>query len=82
MVTLRGAESAAFTQVMEVTQTRAERGRTGRTREVMPQERGKETGARRRRKGGRVGGTLDFSPRRHADLNGGLAPNGFASCAR
>lgn len=32
--------------------------------------------------GGWVGGTLDFSPRRHADLNGGLAPNDFASCAR
>lgn len=31
---------------------------------------------------GWVRGTLDFSPRRHADLNGGLAPNDFASCAR
>lgn len=32
--------------------------------------------------GGRVGGTLDFPPHRHAGLNGGLAPNDFASCAR
>lgn len=48
---MRGAESAAFTQVMEVTQTRAERGWTGRAREVMPRERRKETGAGRRRKG-------------------------------
>lgn len=48
MVTLRGAEFAAFTQVM---QTRAERGWRGRTREVIPQERRKETGAERRRKG-------------------------------
>lgn len=42
----------------------------------------------------RVRGALDFPPRRHADLNGGLAPgagalrpppakrNEFASCAR
>lgn len=51
MVTLRGAESAAFTQVMEVTRTWAERRWTGRTREVMPQERRKETGVGRRRKG-------------------------------
>lgn len=79
MVTLRGAESAAFNG-----------GKVDPRRAWVDGENegGDATGAKEgdwggeAEEGGRVGGTLDFSPRRHADLNGGLAPNGFASCAR
>ena len=60
MATLRAAESAAFTQVMEVTQTEVERG-------WMDRGEGEEEEVER--KSG--GSSLDSPPHRHADLNGG-----------
>lgn len=73
MVTLSGAESAAFTQVMEVTQTEAECGRMGNKRAVMLQKRQREScsehscGVGRWRKGARLE-ALDFSPHSRADF--------------
>lgn len=68
MATLRGAESAAFTQVPEVRQTGTEW--VGGEGEGEGDRRGKVEEEEEER----VRGALDSSPRRHADLNGGLAP--------
>lgn len=48
-------------------------GWTGRTRDAAGVREGDRRGKEEEEEE-RVRGTLDFSPRRHADLNGGLAP--------